>query len=571
MRAFRRTLSFTICTATGLAACASAQPTSGAPRDGDAATAPGITAADLRARVTLFAHDSMMGRAAGTVWNDKGTDYIAREAGRLGLRPAGENGTYFQAAMARRTVPASASVTVDGRAFAPWRDFLPRDPRDLGGSQRDLSAGAPAIFGGVWGDNADLVSPDAAAGKVVVVAVPPLASGQPGWQANRAALTQRYRNAAAIVIASLDAMPQPVREQLAEGSPTLRSGAADEGDAGAPLPAFWYSTRAMSEALLGGPLAEARVGAAGRTARGDLVWREELAPGRNVVAVLPGSDPALRGQYVALGAHNDHVGFLSGTSFDHDSLRATNLVLRPQGAEGSPRAARAADVERIRAILDGLRRLRPARRDSIFNGADDDGSGSMALLEVAEQLARVTTRPRRSILFVWHTGEELGLFGAQYFTDHPTVPRDSIVAQINVDMIGRGSAQDTPGGGPGYLQLIGSRRLSTELGDLVEAVNRRRTRPFAFDYQYDAAGHPQQFYCRSDHYMYARYGVPVVFMSTGGHVDYHMVTDEAQYLDYEKYREVTRFIHDVAVEIANRPARLVVDKAKPAPRGQCVQ
>jgi Peptidase family M28 len=138
-------------------------------------------------------------------------------------------------------------------------------------------------------------------------------------------------------------------------------------------------------------------------------------------------------------------------------------------------------------------------------------------------------------------------------------------------MIGRGGVNDLPGGGPAYLQLIGSRRLSTELGDLVEAVNRRRPRPFTFDYQYDAPGHPQQFYCRSDHYMYARYGIPVVFVSTGGHVDYHMVTDEPQYIDYDKLRDVTQFLHDVAVEIANRPTRLTVDRPKPDPKGACVQ
>jgi hypothetical protein len=564
-----RSLVSPVIIAFALAACASAQQTSTA-QNGDGTSAP-ISAADLRARVGIFADDSMMGRAAGTVWNDKGTDYIARELRRLGLVPAGENGTYFQSVMVRRAVQPGASVVVDGQSFAAWRDFLPRDPRDLGGEQRDLSGGAQAIYGGMWGDTSTMLSPRDAAGKVVIVAVPPLATGAPGWQANRGALSQRYRSAAAVVIASLDAMPPTVRQQLSEGSASLRSSTAARSTSGPLLPAFWYGTRAMADAMLGTPMATARRGAAGRTVRATMDWREEPAPGRNVIAVLPGSDPALRGQYVAIGSHNDHVGFVAGQSADHDSLRANNLVLRPQGAEGAPRPASDADRQRIRAILDSLRRLRPARRDSIFNGADDDGSGSMGMLEIAEALATAPSRPRRSVLFVWHTGEELGLFGAQYFTEHPTVPRDSIVAQINVDMIGRGSTGDLPGGGPGYLQLIGSRRLSTQLGDLVESVNRRRQRPFSFDYQYDASGHPQQFYCRSDHYMYARYGIPVVFLSTGGHVDYHMLTDEPQYLDYEKLRDVTQFIHDVAVEIGNRPARLAVDKPKPDPRGDCVQ
>jgi hypothetical protein len=562
-----RSLILPLVTASTLAACASAQQTSTVPSS-DATSAAAITAADLRARVGIFAADSMMGRAAGTPWNDKGTDYIARELRRLGLTPAGENGTYFQAVMARRSVQPGAVVTVDGQPFAVWRDFLPRDQRDLGGQQRDLSAGAQVVYGGAWGDPSTLLSPADARGRIVVISVPPLPTGQPGWQANRQALSQRYRDASAVVVASLDAMPQEVREQLGEGSVALRATSAPSGQS---LPAFWYSTRAMAEVMLGGSLSSVRRGATGRTARATLEWREEAAPGRNVIAVLSGSDPSLRSQYVAVGSHNDHVGFVPGQSVDHDSLRATNLILRPQGAEGAPRRATDADQQRIRVLLDSLRRLRPARRDSIFNGADDDASGSMGMLEIAEALATGSNRPRRSVLFVWHTAEELGLLGAAYFTDNPTVPRDSIVAQINVDMIGRGGPRDLPGGGPGYLQLIGSRRLSTQLGDLVEAVNRRRARPFTFDYQYDAAGHPQQFYCRSDHYMYARYGIPVVFMSTGGHVDYHMPTDEPEYLDYDKLRDVTQFIHDIAVEIANRPPRLVVDKPKPDPRGDCVQ
>src|SRR5436189_24392 len=116
-----------------------------------------------------------------------------------------------------------------------------------------------------------------------------------------------------------------------------------------------------------------------------------------------------------------------------------------------------------------------------------------------------TMRRSITIHFIWHAGEEEGLWGSEYFTDHPTVPRDSIVTELNIDMIGRGRADDVKGGGPGYVQLIGSRRLSTELGDLVESVAKTEPMPFKFDYQYDANGHPQQYYCRSDHYEYARY------------------------------------------------------------------
>ena len=138
-------------------------------------------------------------------------------------------------------------------------------------------------------------------------------------------------------------------------------------------------------------------------------------------------------------------------------------------------------------------------------------------------------------------------------------------------MIGRGQTGDIPGGKPGYMQLIGSRRLSTELGDVVESVNTAGRHGFAFDYTFDANGHPENYYCRSDHYQYARYGIPIVFMSTGGHRDYHQVTDEAQYIDYPHLARVTKLLGDVAGRVANLDHRVVVDKPKPDPKGTCQQ
>jgi len=170
------------------------------------------------------------------------------------------------------------------------------------------------------------------------------------------------------------------------------------------------------------------------------------------------------------------------------------------GADAGPRKARgrAQRIAQIRVNMDSIRRIHPTpRRDSIFNGADDDGSGSMGVLEIARAFATARTKPKRSMLFVWHAGEELGLFGSEWYTDHPTVTRDSIVANLNFDMIGRGGPGEEPGGGPNYAQLIGSRRLSTQLGDLVEQVSREKGYGWAFDYQYDVAGHPEQYYCRS--------------------------------------------------------------------------
>ena len=522
-------------------------------------TTAAISPADLMSRVYVFADDSMMGRAAGTVYHDKGVEYIASELRRLGVQPAGENGTYFQRIpLVERNVTSSTTITVDGRSFLAGRDFISRDARQFGARARPWN-NTPVVYGGMFGDAAAMISPEQAAGKIVVIGVPQ------GWQANRGGLVQRYIQAAGIVVATIDSMSQATRAEMMQPA-TIMSGTPPQLD----IPAFMYSTLDMATAMLGGRVGSMAVGTAGRTATGTLNYTESPAPGaRNVIAMIPGSNPALRGQYVAIGAHSDHVGF--GAPVDHDSLYAFYHVVRPKGADDGNKPATAEDWPRVRRMLDSLRARRAPRPDSIFNGADDDASGSMGLLEVAEAFALAREKPERSILFVWHVAEEGGLLGARHFTDNPTVPRDSIVAQINIDMIGRGGAMDTPGGGPGYLQLIGARRLSTELGNIVEAEGRKFVPMFNFDYQYDANGHPQQFYCRSDHYMYARYGIPVVFMSTGGHPEYHQVTDEPQYIDYNQLARVSQLVFNTARTVANLDHRLVVDKPKPDPNAPCRQ
>lgn len=281
------------------------------------------------------------------------------------------------------------------------------------------------------------------------------------------------------------------------------------------------------------------------------------APGtaRNVVAILRGSDAVLRNEYVAIGAHSDHVGIRS-IAVDYDSLRAFNIALDRMGTPlwdaRIPMEARIAARESIRVNVDSLRRIRPPRLDSISNGADDDGSGTVAALEIAQALASALVKPKRSILFVWHTGEEAGLLGSKWFTDHLTVPREAIVAQLNLDMVGRGEAIDVAAGGPNYLQLVGSRRLSTELGDIVEKVNSEQAQPFKFDYQEDTNGNPNRIYCRSDHYSYARYGIPITFFTTGLHADYHQVTDEPQYIAYDHMKRVAELVRDIAVRVAKR-------------------
>ena len=544
----------------------SAAPAPGAPlplKRAAQPTRPAIDPGDLMTRMYVFADDSMEGREFGTRGNVKGTDYIAAELRRIGLEPAGDDGTYFQTLpVHRRRLDPAATLAVGGATLVPWTDFAPFDQGDGTRAVR----GAPVVYGGVWGDTARMIGAAESRGRFVVLTLSPGPGGVPAWTASRQQLQARFPEAAAIALATLDRMPGNVKQFLRE--PATRIGAADS----VARPAHLWITPAAAARLLGGDPAALAKGAAGGTVTGSLAFRSEPAefPGRNVVAVLRGSDPVLRGQYVAIGSHSDHIG-IAPEPVDHDSLRAFNAVMRPQGADDQPGQPTTEQAARIAALLDSLRRVHPPRLDSIANGADDDGSGSVAMLEIAEELAAARVKPKRSVLFIWHTGEEGGLLGAAHFTAHPTVPRDSIVTQLNIDMIGRGAAEDTPGGGPGYLQLIGSRRLSRELGDLVESVNASKGHAFAFDYQFDANGHPGQFYCRSDHYEYAKFGIPVTFFSSGGHRDYHMVTDEPQYIDYPKLARVAGLIRDVAVAVADLDHRVVLSAPKPDPDGQCVQ
>ena len=349
-----------------------------------------------------------------------------------------------------------------------------------------------------------------------------------------------------------------------------------------PVPVIFISAEAAA-GFFDQPLTSLSPGAAGRSASFDLRVTVQPVPypARNVVGIIPGSDPALRGEYVAIGAHNDHIGF-NHAPVDHDSLRIFNHVLRPLGADSRGGEATAAQMAEVNTELAAWRAAHPGttRLDSIDNGADDDGSGTVTALEIAQKMISLDPHPKRSILFVWHVGEEKGLLGSTYFTDHPTVPRDSIVAQLNMDMVGRGDAWDMTGtnkageflhGAPNYLMLVGSRRLSTELGNLVEQVNTEDHHGFVFDYSMDADGHPENVYCRSDHYEYARFGIPITFFTTGLHSDYHQVTDEPEYIDYDHMAKVVDFVADIAMHVANLDHRVVVDHPKPDPNGACRQ
>jgi hypothetical protein len=529
-------------------------------------TTADITAQDLMTRLYIFADDSMQGREAGTIGNMKGTDYIASEAKKIGLIPAGDNGTYFQTIPLKiRAVDPSSAFKAGDNALAYGTDWVATGSKSV-----DVTAGQ-MIYGGELGDSSKMIAPGAAAGKIVVFVLPPGASPRATRSAARSA-----EGAVAVAIVGLDQfMPFFTRPQTFVDDPSNTPPTT-------PPPTILLSKAAADKLTQGATdIAPGTIAPYPVTLSLKLSVEPVPYPARNVVGIVRGSDPKLSGEYVAIGGHNDHVGF-DNHPVDHDSLRFFNHIVRPGGAEDGNKQATPEEQAEVNKVLADYRAKHPGtqRADSISNGADDDGSGSVSVLEIAQKVASLKTKPKRSTVFVWHVGEEKGLLGSTYYTDHPTVTRDSIVAQLNIDMVGRGDAFDMTGhskdgadlhGNSNYLQLVGSRRISTELGNLAETVNTAGKHNLSFDYAMDANGHPQNIYCRSDHYEYARYNIPIIFFTTGGHSDYHQVTDEPQYIDYAHMARIDNYIEDLLVHVGNLDHRPLVDGPHMDPHGTCKQ
>ncbi|GAB1341967.1 hypothetical protein MASR1M101_10940 [Gemmatimonas sp.] len=541
-----------------------------------------ITPRDLQIRLYQFADDSMMGRQVGRVGNKKGTDFIAAELKRLGLVPGGVNGTYFQNLPFHvRKFTEHSRITVDGNPITWNSDIVAvpglRAPRWVNEAE--------VVFGGTQGDTTLQIPASAAAGKFVVLLPQPGGRGGQGQGfAVRPGFTpppSRFADAAAVAIVDLDnltaaqrvAINEPtVAQQItpprAAGSAATDSVALLKQQLAAlqPQASFRLTKAGAAQLFKGQPLEALAPGARGGVVNASLDFVELPTDwARNVIGIIPGSDPKLRSQFVAVGAHNDHVGFAAPV--DKDSLKAFNDVrnrlllaneMKPLGPE---------QIATIRVNMDSIRKVHPKPRlDSINNGADDDGSGSMGVLEIAEAIMAMPVKPKRSMLFVWHTGEEAGLLGAAHFVRNPTVPIDSIVAQLNIDMIGRGRAEDLPGGSDDYVAVIGSMFDSKDLGETVASVNKKQSKPLALDYKMDEpiswAGY-NNIYGRSDHFRYAQQGIPIAFFFTGLHGDYHQRTDEPEWIDYPHYARIANYIRDIAVEVANGP-RPRLNGTKPA-------
>ena len=496
-------------------ACTSSRaPTSPSPVSG----AGPVTADELRRDLYIFASDSFRGRATGTPDELRGARFIAERLASLGLEPGGDSGFYQPFPLAMRESFGATKFTVTGGSgpteIALGADLLPLVSLGAGAPLPAQKVDAEIVFGGYGaevGSRNDLAGLEVEGKTVVVVNGAPAGTDS----ATRARLESRQaigermgrlvalRPAAIIILLTGDQAAQ-----FGEAVPSLLQTIVSPGpapdDSLRTLPMILLGTLRPGSPLLpsGWPASDKPQPLSGRRFVADVATIRSTINGYNVVGIVRGSDPALAQSYVAYGAHLDHIG------------------------------------------------IEPAEEgDSIANGADDDGSGTVALLAIAK--AYKASPPRRSVLFVWHGGEEEGLLGSAHFTTHPSVPMDSIYAQINADMIGRNNPDSLHIVGPG----AAPNGQSQVLGAIVDSVNAASRRPFVFNREFDSPTHPEQIYFRSDHYNYARRGVPVLFVTTGLHEDYHKVSDEADKIDYDKLARVANLMYRTGEAVSRRPAR----------------
>jgi hypothetical protein len=460
-----------------------------------------ITEDDYAWRIGVIAHDSMQGRNTPSPGLDMTAAWIASEFRRFGLRGgAGDGGFIQRYPLDEVVVDAEASGLTTGSArLAFGVDLLP-----LFGSPSELEVASELVV--ISGSTEAAALPaDEVRGKHAVVV---LASGRTiGRDVFGLIMGVRAAGPSSVMVASAaddDAWAAQAARSL---SPSVRwPGNEGRGGGGAPLLQVRLSS--LQRLIAGSGLSVEALQARGEepvqvhpvggtTAR--LVQRvtvgQTSAP--NVVGILDGSDPELRDEYVVFSGHMDHVGM------------------------GTP----------------------DENGDSIFNGADDDASGTIAVVEAAEAMAALATPPRRSMVFLVVSGEEKGLWGSRYYADNPSVPIEQLVANVNADMVGRNW--------PDTIVAIGKEH--SDLGETLARVNERH--PELRMTAIDDIWPEERFYFRSDHYNFARKGVPILFFFNGTHDDYHGLDDEPERVDAEKAARITKLLFYLGVEIGNADER----------------
>lgn len=481
-----------------------------------------ISAEDAKRHLSILASDAFEGRETGKPGAEKAANYIAGEFKKLGLQ-APVNGSYFFDVPLVQNLLKVSAFTVNGKAFTLGEDFFPN-----GNVPDNNIKGSDVVFVG-YGTESEIGSADLA-GKIVLwinedkPEAGKTANTAPRMSTVRMAIVKNLqsKNPIAIVAANgeLTAMLKRYGRNVTSPRLTIKE---DVKAPKAAIPVFMV-TPAVADELVkstGKTYADLKAAAATTpvvTTKADFVavYANEHTDVKavDVVGFMPGTD--LKDEVLVFSAHYDHIGLVND----------------------------------------------PNAKDKVNNGADDDGSGTTGILEIARAFSQAKKDghgPRRSVLFLGNVGEEKGLLGSEYYTDHPIYPLANTITDLNIDMIGRvGEEYIGKADSANYVYPIGSAMLSKDLHDIGEKANDTYTH-LKLDYKYDDPNDPNRFYYRSDHYNFAKHGVPIIFYFNGVHADYHQPGDEVSKINFPLLAKRAQLVFYTGWELANRDKKPVVD------------
>lgn len=485
--------------------------------------ASSITQKELKDHLYTYASDEFEGRDTGKPGQKKAIAYLKKEYEALAI-PSVIEGNYFQPVPLNIVKTPEVSITVNGKSFSYFDDYISLTAAESGSVEAtDLVYAGFGIDDEKYSDYKDLD----VKGKIVVIKAgePTDKSGNhiitgdkkaSKWSNGRQALSSKRNAAKKHGAKAVFFMDDALFNRY---SKFFKSREANGGSNRLSLPKKKDAEAAIYHFLISEKMGKAlvkNISKSNKTANVNTKFAmnfksvEKPMNSENVAAIIKGSEKP--DEYIVISAHLDHVG--------------TN------------------------------------EKGEIFNGADDDGSGTVSLLEIAEAFKTATDKghgPKRSIIFLHVTGEEKGLLGSRYYTDYePLVPLANTVANLNIDMVGRIDPKRK--GDRNYIYLIGADKLSTELHEISEAVNKEFTN-IELDYTYNDENDPNRFYYRSDHYNFAKNNIPIIFYFNGTHDDYHKASDTPDKINYDLLENRSRLIFHTAWELANREKRIVVDKA----------
>jgi Peptidase family M28 len=469
-----------------------------------------IIADDLKDYLSIIASDALEGRLTGTRGQKMAAAFIANHFQQIGLKPPVNNG-YYQTFDLTSTAPDEVYVKVEGQRYDNLSSIY-----FIGSDETGGEITGDILFAG-QGRAEDLKQMEVKDKPVLVYlpAVPYVGA----VQGNLALL--REKGAKTIFIVSgtpgdYARLLERYKNYLASTDGNLTRGTSDtKGVFVIDQPVAEKMFKTTFAKLEAAAKADAAKSPLKKIKPGKVIYKASMkikqVPTENVLGYMEGTDK--KDELVVITAHYDHEG-------------------KKKGMQG----------------------------DQIYNGADDDGSGTVAVMELAKVFAKAKAEghgPRRSMLFMTVTGEELGLLGSGYYADNPVYPLDKTVVDLNIDMIGRKDPQHKDSAP--YVYVIGADKLSSELHTLSEATNKTYTN-LIFDYTYNAEDHPDRIYYRSDHWNFAKKNIPIIFYFNGVHEDYHQASDEVGKIEFDLLTKRAQLVFYTAWEIANRDNRLVVDK-----------